>query len=134
MPGTDQFYIRNLHHERAEVFGSHKRKPDTSIEADDETHSPDTFNFSRPHAGKRITRARAATMPTILEEPLPTSCEVPLHSDVGVDIWHVTTIQEIQDNEKMWHIARLPKTSAKQCWAQMAVTKKKCRARIIVKW
>ena len=35
-------------------------------------------------------------------------------------------------NEKTWHIARVPKTSAKACWAQMAVTKKKCTARIVL--
>ena len=35
-------------------------------------------------------------------------------------------------NEKTWHIARIPKTSAKACWAQMAITKKKCTARIVL--
>jgi hypothetical protein len=30
-----------------------------------------------------------------------------------------------------WHIARLPKTSAKACFAQQAITKKKCEAKIV---
>ena len=35
-------------------------------------------------------------------------------------------------NERTWHIARVPKTSAKACWAQMVLTKKKCTARIVL--
>ena len=35
-------------------------------------------------------------------------------------------------NERTWHIARVPKTFAKACWTQMAVTKKKCTACIVL--
>ena len=51
---------------------------------------------------------------------------------IGTDIHHITTVQESTVNEKTWHIARIWKTSAKACWAQMAVTKRKCTARIIL--
>jgi hypothetical protein len=44
---------------------------------------------------------------------------------------HVTTIHEIACKETEWHIARLPKTSAKTCFAQQAITKKKYEAKII---
>ena len=71
MPGADDFCIRDPHHEGAEVFGSQKQKPNTPIGVDDETHRLDTISFSRPHPLKRVTRARAATLPTILEEVEP---------------------------------------------------------------
>ena len=51
---------------------------------------------------------------------------------VGTDIRRITAVLESTVNEKTWHIARVPKTSAKACWAQMAVTKKKCTARIVL--
>ena len=71
MPGVDDFCTRDPHHERAEVFGSQKQKPDTPIGANDETHRPDTISFFRPPPLKRVTRARAAILPTIPEEVEP---------------------------------------------------------------
>ena len=68
MPGAYDFCTQDLHHEGAEVFGSQKRKLDIPIRADNETHRPDTINFSRPHPLKRVTRVRVATLPTIVEE------------------------------------------------------------------
>jgi hypothetical protein len=44
---------------------------------------------------------------------------------------HVTTVHETACKETKWHIARLPKTSAKACFAQQAITKKKCEAKIV---
>ena len=114
MPGANQFYTRDPHHKAAKFFGSHKQKPDMPIIVDNKSHRPNTLNFSRPRASKRVTKARATTMPTIQEKPLPPSCEVPLHLDVEVDIRHVTTVQETKVNEKMWHIAYLFKTFVKQ--------------------
>ena len=51
---------------------------------------------------------------------------------VGTDIRLITAVLESTVNEKSWHIGRVPKTSAKACWAQMVVTKKKCTARIVL--
>ena len=59
MPEADEFYTRDLHHEGAEAFGSQKRKPDTSIGADEDSHRPDIVNFSRPRPPKRVTRSHA---------------------------------------------------------------------------
>ena len=132
MPGADDFCTRDPHHEGAEVFGSQKRKPDTPFGADDETHRPDTISFSWPPPLKRVTRARAATLPTILEEVEPCMERFQPLPPVGTDIRRITAVLESTVNEKTWHIARVPKTSAKACWAQMAVTKKKCTARIVL--
>jgi hypothetical protein len=51
-------------------------------------------------------------------------------SDIGRP-GHVTAIHESTCKETEWHIARQPKTSAKVCFAQQAITKKKCEARIV---
>ena len=132
MPKVDEFCTCDPHHEGAEVFGSQKRKLDTPIGVDEETYRLDTIQFSKPRLAKRIIRTRATTLPTIMEE-LDTSIKqmqpLPL---VGTDIHCVTAVQKSMVNEKIWHIASIPKTSAKACWAQMAVTKKKCIARIVL--
>jgi hypothetical protein len=44
---------------------------------------------------------------------------------------HVTAGHETACKETEWHIARLPKTSAKACFVQQAITKKKCQAKIV---
>ena len=44
---------------------------------------------------------------------------------------YVTGTQEMDCDEIEWHISRLPKSSTKACVAQQAITKKKCRARIV---
>jgi hypothetical protein len=43
----------------------------------------------------------------------------------------VTAIHETACKETEWHIARLPKTSVKACFAQQAITKKNCKAKIV---
>jgi hypothetical protein len=43
----------------------------------------------------------------------------------------VTAIHETTCKETEWHIARLSKTSAKACFAQQAITKKNCKAKIV---
>ena len=117
MPRANDFCTRDPHHEGAEVFGSQKQKPDTPIKADDETHRPDTISFSWPHPLKRVTRARALTLPTILEEVEPCMERIQSLPPVGTDIRRITAVLESTVNEKTWHIARVPKTSAKTCWA-----------------
>jgi hypothetical protein len=44
---------------------------------------------------------------------------------------HVTAVHKTACKETEWHIARLPKTSAKACFAQQAITKKKYEAKIV---
>ena len=92
MPGADEFCTRNPHHERTKVFGSQKRTLDTPIGADKETHRPDTIHFSWPRLAKRITRACATTLPTIVEE-LETSAEkVQPSSPRGTNIHRVIAV------------------------------------------
>jgi hypothetical protein len=43
----------------------------------------------------------------------------------------MTAIHETTCKETEWHITRLPKTSTKACFAQQAITKKKCEAKIV---
>ena len=50
-------------------------------------------------------------------------------SDIG-KAGHVSAIHETSCKETEWHIARLPKTSRKAYFAQQAITKKKCEAKI----
>ena len=44
---------------------------------------------------------------------------------------HVSAIQETICDEMLWHIARLPKTSGKACFALQAITKKNCTSQIV---
>ena len=76
MSGAEDFCTREPHLEGAEVFGSQKRKPNTPIGADSETHRPNTINFSCPNLGKRETRSGAATLPTVIEEVSPSVQDV----------------------------------------------------------
>jgi hypothetical protein len=44
---------------------------------------------------------------------------------------HVTDVHKTACKETEWHITRLPKTSAKACFLQQAITKKKYKAKIV---
>jgi hypothetical protein len=60
--------------------------------------------------------------------------QTPKNLDTTEDVGrpaHVTGIHETTCKQTEWYIARLPKTSAKACFAQQAITKKKCEARIV---
>jgi hypothetical protein len=63
-------------------------------------------------------------------EKFDVQVQVPAHTAAAA-LNHVTSLQETACDESQWHIARLPKSSAKGCFVQQAVTKKKCIARII---
>ena len=64
MPGGEEFCTHDPHLEGAEVFGSQKRRPDTPIDDDSETHHPDTVNFSRPPPAKRVTQSQPVPLPS----------------------------------------------------------------------
>jgi hypothetical protein len=66
------------------VFGSQKRRPDTPIGDDGDTHRPDTVNFSCPPPSKRVTRSQLETLPTIIEESSPSVQEVQVPSPAGL--------------------------------------------------
>jgi hypothetical protein len=138
MPSADEFCTRDPHLEGEEVFGSLKRKPNVPLGADGESHRPDTVNYSRPRASKRAALAPLAPLPVIAEESDADVEEVVATPGVEAaspalegGIRRVTSVHETKVNERTWHIARLPKESSKACWAQRAVTKKKCSAKIV---
>ena len=86
MPEADDFCTQDLHHEGAEVFGSQNQNPDAPIGANNETHRPDTINFFRAHPLKRVTRARAAILPTIVEEAKISIEQIQSLPPVGTDV------------------------------------------------
>jgi hypothetical protein len=66
----------------------------------------------------------------IPEEPSTDLQEHPI-PNIKSRMIHVTAIHKTACKESEWHIARLPKTSAKACFAQQAITKKNCKAKIV---
>jgi hypothetical protein len=121
-----------------EVFGSQKRKADVPLGFEGESHWPDMVNFSRPRIATRSSRANHAScsLPDVVEELFPELQEDQVPNNLGttVDVGrpgHMIAIHEIACKETEWHIARLPKTSAKACFAQQAITKKKYEAKIV---
>ena len=107
-----------------------------------DSHRPDKVNFSRPRVR---TRSSVAGMSIAATTPLDE--DISFRADVDVmetmpsrehpecpqnrHPMHVRGIQETDCDKREWHISRLPKSSAKACFAQQAVTKKKCTARIV---
>jgi hypothetical protein len=138
LPGAEFFCTRAPHMAGEEVFGSQKRKADVPLGFEGESHRPDKVNFSRPRIATRSSRANYAScsLPNVVEEVSPELQEDQAPNNLGTmgDVerpGHVTAVHETACKETEWHIARLPKTSAKACFAQQAITKKKCEAKIV---
>jgi len=127
MPGGKEFCTRNPYLEGAEVFGSQKRRPNTPIGDDGDTHRPDTMNFSRLRPDKRVTRSQPETLPTLIEESSPSVQDVQVPSPGGIGFHRVNVVQKTKVDVSHWHIIRIPHTSGKSCWANHAGTKKKKR-------
>jgi hypothetical protein len=132
MPGAEEFCTREPHFEGEEVFGSQKRKADIPLGSKHESHRPDRVNFSRPRVRTRSTATVGAScsLSDKPEEPSTDLQEYPI-PNIKSKTTHVTAIHETACKETEWHIARLPKTSAKACFAQQAITKKNCKAKIV---
>ena len=131
MPGGEEYCTHDPHLEGAELFGSHKRRPDTPIGDDGKTHRPDTVNFSRPRPGKQITRSQPIPLLTIIEESFSYVQEVQVPLIAGLGVLRVTAVQKTKVDASLWHIAHIPHNSRKSCWANHGDTKKKCTARIV---
>lgn len=144
MPGAHEFCIRLPHMAGEEVFGSVKRKADLPIGAEEESHRPDKVKYSRPKGSGRVVRARTMPMPVIVEDDTKDETEVveiqptaaisqdtPSSPINEKGVRHVNVVEETKVNVKEWHISRLLKSSAKCCWAERAVTKKKCTEKIV---
>ena len=140
--GVQDFVTREPHLEGEEVFGSQKRKADMPLGYEQDSHRPDKVNFYRPRVRTRSSVASTST-------PGRGAIEDGISFPAGLDDMdtmpsgehegrppnhhprHVTGTEETDCDEREWHILRLPKSSAKACFAQQAVTKKKCTARIV---
>jgi hypothetical protein len=136
--GTELFCTCEPHLAGEEVFGSQKRKADVPLSFEDKSYRPDKVNFSRPWIATRFSRANHAScsLPNVVEELCSELQEDQVPNNLGTmvnvgKLGHVTAIHETAWKETEWHIARLPKTSAKACFAQQAITKKKCEAKIV---
>ena len=133
---------REPHLEGEEVFGSQKRKADMPLGYEQDSHRPDKVNFSRPRVRTRSSVASTSTpaggaiedcisFPTGMDDMETMPSGEHQHRPLNHHPMHVTGTQETDCDEREWHISRLPKSSAKACFAQQAVTKKKCTARIV---
>jgi hypothetical protein len=100
----DEFCTRSPYLEGGEVFSLQKRKPDTSIAANDEIHQPDTLNFFRPRVAQRTTRFYASPLSIIVEESFPTMLEVPQSPPTNLNFRRVIDVEESKVDEKLWHI------------------------------
>jgi hypothetical protein len=121
-----------------EVFGSQKRKADVPLGFEGKSHRPDKINFSRARIATRSSKANHAncSLLDVVEELFPELQENQAPNNLGTAgnvgrPGHVTAVHETAYKEMEWHIARLSKTLAKACFAQDAITKKKCEARIV---
>ena len=92
MPKANDFCTRDPYHDGAEVFGSQKQKPNIAIGVDEKTYRLDTINFSWPHPMKRITRARAATLPTIVKEVKTSAEQVQSFPPIRTDVRCITVV------------------------------------------
>ena len=139
---VQDFVTREPHLEGEEVFGSQKRKADMPLSCKQDSHRPDKVNFSRPRVRTRSSVANTSTpaegaiedgisFPAGMDDMETMPSGEHQHRPPNHHPMHVTGTQETDCDEREWHISRLPKSSAKACFAQQAVTKKKCTARIV---
>jgi hypothetical protein len=130
LPGVELFCTCEPHLAGEEVFGSQKRKANVPPGFEGESHWPDKVNFSRPWIATRSSRANhgSCSLSEVVEELSPELQKDQAPNNLGTIVnvgrpGHVTAIHETACKEMEWHIARLPKTSAKACFAQQAITK-----------
>jgi hypothetical protein len=138
LPGAELFCTCEPHLAGKEVFGSQKRKANVPLSFEGESHRSDKVNFSPPLTATKSSQTNHAScnLPEVVEELSPKLQEDQAPNNLGttVDVGrpgHVTAIHETACKETEWHITRLPKTSAKAYFAQQAITKKKCEAKIV---
>lgn len=137
MPSADEWCTRTPHLEGEGVFVSLKRKPNTAFGLEIESHKFDRISISRSCVQTRSARNNNNSPPPVVVPDSPTATDeeelnlLTHKASQHLDHYHVTAVEETACNPSEWHIARLQKTSAKACFAQQAMTKKKCIARIM---
>ena len=142
MPEGKEWCTRTLHFEGDEVFGSTARQLNLPLGSQFDSHRPDKMNFSRPRVQRTTRAGRRDCAPTAIDL---SSLSSPTSSDgvrilspppstsivVGVHVKHVTSVKESDCDASQWHIARLPKTSNKKCFAKQARTGRTCSEMIV---
>lgn len=113
-PGAGDLPDHSIVLEGAEIFGSTKRKLNLPPGSEFDSHRPDKVNYSIPKPNTRSTRQR-------IEESLKS----PQHH-----VSHATRVMESNCDPKQWHIARLPKSSGRQCQALQSISGEACRTKI----
>ena len=137
--GVQDFVTKEPHLEGEEVFGSQEWKADMPLGCEQDFHRPDKVNFSRPRVRTRSSLASMSTpaggaiedgisFPVGLEDMETMPLEEHQDRPRNHHPMHVTGTHETDCDEREWHISRLLKSSAKCCFAQQALTKKKCTA------
>ena len=140
--GVQDFVTREPHLEGEEVFGSQERKADMPLGCEHDSHRPDKVNFSRPRVRTRSSVAGTTTVAlAAIDEDISFRADVDVMETMTSEEhperpqnhhpMYLIGIQETDYDKREWHISRLPKSSAKACFAQQAMTKKKCTARIV---
>ena len=124
LPRAELFCTREPHMAGEEVFGSQKQKANVPLGFEGKSHQPDKVNCSRPRIATRSSRAKHAScsLPNVVEELSPKLQEDQALNNQGTTsnvgkASHVIAVHETACKETEWHIARLPKTSAKACFA-----------------
>ena len=113
-PGAEDLLTKRGGLEGAKIFGSMKRKLDLPPGSSHDSHRSHTVNYSIPHDGTRVTRARIVEA---LSKP-----------DSGVQ--HSTSVHETDCDLSKWHIARLSGKSNRKCQAMQANTNEKCDTQV----
>lgn len=142
MSRANEFCTHESHLEGKEVFGSIKWMLDLPPGFEYDSHWPDKANFSQSHIGTRLTKARvdASTFNNKSAESAPKAQEELAAVEVSKEVLapfvhsaisHINIIQPTTCKESQWYIAWLPRNFAKACFAQQAITKKKCIAKIV---
>ena len=136
--GAKLFCTHAPHMAGEEVFDSQKQKANVPLGFEGESYRPDKVNFSHPRIVTRSSQADHASCSLfdMVEELSPKLQEDQAPNNLGTvgDVrrsCHVTTVYETACREMEWYMSRLSKTSAKACFAQQAITKKKYKAKIV---
>ena len=123
-----EWCTRTPHFEGDEVFGSTTWQLNLPLRSLFDSHRLEKMNFSRPRV-QRTTRkgCRDYALAAIdLSSPSsPTSSDgirimspPPSASTIlDVQVKHVASVEEFDYNARQWHIAQLPKTAKKKCFA-----------------
>ena len=137
-----EWCTRTPHFEGEEVFGSTARQLNLPLGSEFDSHRPDKMNFSRPKARRATRQSRCDSTPAPIDLSSPSSptstdgvrimsSPPPTSTVLGVQVKHVTSVEESDCDARQWHIARLPKTSKKKCFAKQARTGRTCSEMII---